>query len=98
MHIHSGDPMVPVCGVIVNSPVSITAGGVDGDFILSAAHIAAASLLLYGMQNMEELVTLSASEYPEWNFPAQRQPDKTGCRGKWISLAVPWSPCRGCKP
>ena len=83
MHIHSGDLMVPVCGVIVNSPVCITAGGVDGDFILSAAHIAATSLLLYGMQDMKELAHAFCLRISgDGISPHKGSPDKTGRGGK----------------
>ena len=66
VHVHCRNLMILVSGVIINSPGSIHAGGINRDFIFSVRHLTAPSLLFYRSQNMEELsdtVLLSLSRY-----------------------------------
>ena len=55
VHINSGDLVIFIGGVIINSFIGVAAGGVKGNLKFSFAHIAAASLLVNGAENMEKL-------------------------------------------
>lgn len=55
VHIHCGDLVIFIGSIIVNSLVSIAAGGVNGNFILALGYLTAASLLFYRAQDMEKL-------------------------------------------
>ena len=47
--------MVFVGGVVVDSFGCVAAGGVEGDFVFALVYFAAASLLIYGAEDVEEL-------------------------------------------
>lgn len=47
--------MVFVGGVVVDSFVCVAAGGVEGDFVFAFVYFAAASLLVYRAEDVEEL-------------------------------------------
>ena len=53
--LHCGDLVIFIGSIIVNSLVSIAAGGVNGNFILALGYLTAASLLFYRSQDMEKL-------------------------------------------
>ena len=55
VHIHGGNLVVAVGGVVVNALVGVAAAGVKGDFVLAAVQLTAAALLLDRMQNVEKL-------------------------------------------
>ena len=55
MHVHACNLVIFVGGVVVDSLVCIATGSINRDLLLFAAYITTASLLLYGVQNMEEL-------------------------------------------
>ena len=55
MHVHACNLVIFVGGVVVDSLVCIATGSINRDLILFAAYITTASLLLYGVQDMEEL-------------------------------------------
>lgn len=83
MHIDSIDLMVFVGVVVINSFYCITAGGVEGDFVFVFCYFAAATLLIYGAEDVEELtdafefgVAGSGVYFGEGNF------GKTGGRGE----------------
>ena len=54
VELHGGYLMIVVGGVIIYSLVGVVAGGVNG-YLISAPYLAAASLLIYRAQDMEEL-------------------------------------------
>ena len=54
-HVNCGDLMIFVSGVVVESPVGVAAGGVDGDFVLVFAQTHAAPGLGHGAKNVEKL-------------------------------------------
>lgn len=56
MHFHSRNAMIFIRCIIINSPVGVTARGIDGDFIAAVFHGATPSLLLYAAEDMEELI------------------------------------------
>ena len=47
IHVHTGDLMIFVCGIIVDSCVRTTAGSIEGNFIVTLGYFAAATLLIY---------------------------------------------------
>ena len=47
--------MVFVCGVVVDAFCCVAAGGVEGDFVFAFVYFAAASLLVYGAEDVKEL-------------------------------------------
>ena len=53
VHIHCGDLVIFIGSIIVNSLVSIAAGGVNGNFILALGYLTAASLLFYRSQERD---------------------------------------------
>ena len=55
VHIDARYLMVFVGGIIVNSLVGITAGGVNGDLVLPLPYITAAALLIYAAEYVEKL-------------------------------------------
>ena len=55
VHVYGRNLVVFVGCVVVDSFGGVAAGGVDGDFIFSFCYFAAASLLVYGAENVEEL-------------------------------------------
>ena len=55
MHIDSIDLMIFIGGVVINSFYCITAGGVEGNFVFVFCYFAAATLLIYGAEDVEEL-------------------------------------------
>ena len=55
MHIDSIDLMIFIGGIIVDAFCCIAAGGVEGDFVFVLVYFAAASLLIYGAEDVEEL-------------------------------------------
>lgn len=55
VHIYCGNLVIFVGCVVVDSFSGVAAGGVDGDFIFSFCYFAAASLLVHGAENVEEL-------------------------------------------
>lgn len=64
MHVHACDLVIFVGGVVVDSLVCIATGSINRDLVLFAAYIAATSLLLYGVQDMEELAHARAFRIP----------------------------------
>ena len=83
MHIDSIDLMIFVGVVVINSFYCITAGGVEGNFVFVFCYFAAATLLIYGAEDVEELtdafefgVAGSGVYFGEGNF------GKTGGRGE----------------
>ncbi len=75
MHIDSIDLMIFVGVVVINSFYCITAGGVEGNFVFVFCYFAAATLLIYGAEDMEELadafcfgVTGSGVHFGEGDF------------------------------
>jgi len=55
VEIHGGDLAVVVGLIIVDSPVGVAAGAVQGDLVLSLPQVDAAPLLLHGTQDVEKL-------------------------------------------
>ena len=55
VHVHRRDLAVGICGVVINSTACITAGGVEGNFVFVFCYFAAATLLIYGAEDVEEL-------------------------------------------
>ena len=55
MHVYSADLVVIIGGVVVNAPVRVAAGGIEGDLVFSLSQVAAAALLVHGAENVEEL-------------------------------------------
>ena len=55
VHINSRDLMIVVSGIIVNSLVRVAAACVKSYLVFAAAHIAAAALLVNGIQYVEKL-------------------------------------------
>ena len=55
MHIDSIDLMIFVGAVVINSFYCIAAGGVEGNFVFVFCYFAAATLLIYGAEDVEEL-------------------------------------------
>ena len=55
VHIHSTDLVVVVSVIIVNSLIRITAGSIYRNLILVFSQLAAASLLVYAVKNVEKL-------------------------------------------
>ena len=47
IHVHTGDLMIFVCGIVVDSGVGTAAGCVEGNFIFTFGYFAAATLLIY---------------------------------------------------
>ena len=83
MHINGTDLMIIIRRVIINPFIGIAAGGVEGDFVFVLVYFAAASLLIYGAEDVEELadafkfgVAGSGVYFGEGNF------GKTGGRGE----------------
>ena len=83
MHIDSIDLMIFVGVVVINSFYCITAGGVEGNFVFVFCYFAAATLLIYGAEDVEELtdafefgVAGSGVHFCEGNF------SKTGGGGQ----------------
>ena len=68
MHIHPGNLMIVISGIIIDSLICVTAGGVDRDLTITILKLAAAPLLVYGIQNMKNWLTLSFSPSPETEF------------------------------
>ena len=60
--------MIFIGGIVVDALVGIAAGSVNGDLVLSVFHFAAAAWLVNGSENVENWLTLSASELPETAF------------------------------
>ena len=60
--------MVFVGSVVVDAFCCIAAGGVEGDFVFVLVYFAAASLLIYGAEDMEELTDASDSVSPDLEF------------------------------
>ena len=54
-HIHGGDLVVIVGGVVVNSLAYIAAAGLEGDLIFLFLQTAQSPLLVYAAENVEEL-------------------------------------------
>ena len=54
VHIHCGDLRVFIGGIVVNTPVGIPAGGINGDFKVAGGDFTAAPNLIYRSENMEE--------------------------------------------
>ena len=67
MHIDSIDLMIFIGGIIINSLCCVAAGSVESDLIFAFCYFAAATLLIYGAEDVEEL-TLSSSESPDLEF------------------------------
>lgn len=55
IHVHAGDLVIFISGIVVNSSVCTAAGGVECDFIFAVSYFAATPLLVYRSQDMEEL-------------------------------------------
>ena len=55
MHIDSIDLMIFIGGIIINSFCCVAAGSVESDFIFTFCYFAAATLLIYGAEDVEEL-------------------------------------------
>ena len=55
VHIYSGNLMIVISRIIVNTFIRIAAAGIKGNFIVTLPHITASSLLVNGAQNMKEL-------------------------------------------
>ena len=89
MHIDSIDLMIFIGGIIINSLCCVAAGSVESDLIFAFCYFAAATLLIYGAEDVEELadafkfgVAGSGVHFCEGNF------GKAGGRGR---------PYRGCR-
>ena len=83
MHVYCSNLMIIVCCIIINSLITVTAGGIKSDLIFSWFYLTAASLLIYGAEDVEELtdafefgVAGSGVYFGEGNF------GKTGGRGE----------------
>lgn len=75
MHIDSIDLMIFIGGIIINSLCCVAAGSVESDLIFAFCYFAAATLLIYGAEDMEELadafcfgVTGSGVHFGEGDF------------------------------
>lgn len=55
VHIHPGNLMIVISGIIIDSLICVTAGGVNRDLTITILKLAAAPLLVYGIQNMKKL-------------------------------------------
>ena len=55
MHIDSIDLMIFIGGIIINSLCCVAAGSVESDLIFAFCYFAAATLLIYGAEDVEEL-------------------------------------------
>ena len=83
MHIDSIDLMIFIGGIIINSLCCVAAGSVESDLIFAFCYFAAATLLIYGAEDVEELadafefgVAGSGVHFCEGNF------SKTGGGGQ----------------
>ena len=83
VHVHGGDLPVIVGGVVVDPPVRVPAGGVQGHLIGPVRHLAAAALLLHGAQDVKHLAhALPLSRPGQGVQPGKRGPDKSGLAGQ----------------
>ena len=55
MHIDSIELMIFIGGIIINSLCCVAAGSVESDLIFAFCYFAAATLLIYGAEDVEEL-------------------------------------------
>ena len=55
MHVYSADLVVIIGGIIINSLCCVAAGSVEGNFVFAFCYFAAATLLIYGAEDVEEL-------------------------------------------
>jgi hypothetical protein len=55
VHIYSGNLMVMIRGIIVDTFVRIATGGINGNFVFSFLYLAAAPLLIHAAKNVKEL-------------------------------------------
>ncbi len=55
MHVDSGNLMIVIGSVVTDALIEIVARRVDGDFVFVVAEVAATTLLVDGMENVEEL-------------------------------------------
>ena len=55
MELHAGDLAVIIGRVVLNAPVRVAAAGIQRDLILAVIQLAAAALLLYRAEDVEEL-------------------------------------------
>ena len=83
MHVYGGNLVVFVGCIVVDSFGGVAAGGVEGDFVFVLVYFAAATLLIYGAEDVEELtdafefgVAGSGVHFCEGNF------SKTGGGGQ----------------
>ena len=60
--------MIVIGGVVVDALAGIAAGGLDGIFVFTLVHLAAAPLLVAGAEMWKNWLTLSGSESPETEF------------------------------
>ncbi len=97
MHIDSIDLMIFIGGIIINSLCCVAAGSVESDLIFAFCYFAAATLLIYGAEDVEELadafefgVAGSGVHFCEGNF------GKAGGGGK-VSREAEGARHRGCR-
>ena len=88
VHIHADNAVVIIGGVVVNAPVRVAAGGIEGDLVFSLSQMAAAALLVHGAENVEELADalLLALSAPGIQL-RKGHPDKPGLGRKISRLA-----------
>ena len=55
VHVHGADLAAVVGGVVVNAPVGVAAGAVDGQLQLSTVQLNAAPLHFHGLEDVEKL-------------------------------------------
>ena len=84
MHIDSIDLMIFVGVVVINSFYCITAGGVEGNFVFVFCYFAAATLLIYGAEDVEELTAA---------FEFGREVPTHPCRGCRIEVLIQGRMC-----
>ena len=96
MHIDSIDLMIFIGGIIINSLCCVAAGSVESDLIFAFCYFAAATLLIYGAEDVEELadafefgVAGSGVHFGEGNLAKREAEERSPGR--------PRRPYRGCR-
>ena len=77
MHIDSIDLMIFIGGIIINSLCCVAAGSVESDLIFAFCYFAAATLLIYGAEDLEFIfvkATLAKREAEERSPGRPRAP------------------------
>ena len=83
VHGHSGDLVVIVGRVVIDTCIGVAAACVEGDLVLAVIQLTAAALLLYRAEDVEELADTAHLVVGRFRVaPGKGHFDKAGHRGK----------------